>query len=552
MSATIDINKSKFVIFGAGHDYTLADSGEGEKIFFSHPFVPLNSVNYAGQYYFQAPIYDPLDETVEPVMTDVVKDDIGHCTFTPALNTAFATEGEVTVKVKYRREYIYAESTILVEKELEQTITVVDHGAITDTFTNADLYADGYLFIRPVNYSSVVAAGYYSLTSGVDYTKVSSIPWRATSLGYGIYSFLSSATLEDISELEYADTSNCTELSRLFYNCTVLEDISALASWDTSKVQTMSYLFSFTSVADLTPLKSWDTSSVVSLNAFINMTSLVKLDGLENWDVSNCTTIAELFFGDNALEDISALAKWDVSSVTTLQRTFSGCNKLQSLEALKDWDVSNVTDLSYTFNNCYEIPSLLPLTNWKPKPTTMLCTFTACHSLTTLQGVEQFDTSACTTMKTICDHCVKLVDINGIETWDISACTDFRSAFAWCYWIADISAIADWEFGTADCNSMFLYVSALLSVDDLDLDLSACTDVAMMFYTHNFGSVDGVGVDAYEESSFYYDYDGNSYSSLAYTLTLYGKDATDAENWSVSGTGLNAFDTNWSNRPTWN
>ena len=31
MSATIDINKSKFVIFGAGHDYTLADSGIGEK-----------------------------------------------------------------------------------------------------------------------------------------------------------------------------------------------------------------------------------------------------------------------------------------------------------------------------------------------------------------------------------------------------------------------------------------------------------------------------------------------------------------------------------------
>ena len=29
MSATIAINDLKFVIFGAGHDYTLADSGDG-------------------------------------------------------------------------------------------------------------------------------------------------------------------------------------------------------------------------------------------------------------------------------------------------------------------------------------------------------------------------------------------------------------------------------------------------------------------------------------------------------------------------------------------
>ena len=546
MSATITQNNLKFVIFGSGHDYTRLDSGMGEKTFFSHPFVPLNSVNYAGQYYFLVP-----DQNGE--FFDAVKEDLLHCTFDPDLGTAFDTEGEVTIKVSYRREYILPEETILVEKELEQTITVVDHGAITDTFTNADLYSDGYLFIRPVNYSSVVATGYYSLTSGVDYTKVSSIPWRATSLGYSIYGFLSSATLEDISELEYADTSNCTLLYNLFENCSALEDISAMASWDVSQVQRICYLGKFSGIADLTPLKSWDVSSVVSLdNCFSNMTSLQTLDGLENWDVSACTNLGLTFDGDTALEDISALAKWDVSSVTTLESAFKNCRKLNSLEGLKDWDVSSVTRLDYTFYNNYEIPSLLPLTEWKPKPTTMLSTFASCTALTTLQGIENFDTSACTTMKTICDHCTKLVDINGVETWDVSAVTDFSSAFAWCYWIADISAIADWEFGTADCNSMFLYVSALLSVDDLDLDLSACTDVAMMFYTHNFGSVDGVGVDAYEESSFYYDYDGNSYSSLAYTLTLYGKDATDAENWSVSGTGLGIFDSNWSNRPSWN
>ncbi len=104
MSATISVKNSKFVIFGAGHDYTLADSGEGEKVFFSHPFMPKGARAYAGQYLIYAPVYDDNDETVPPVITDVVKEDIAHCTFTPSLGTLFNTVGQQTVKIHYRRE----------------------------------------------------------------------------------------------------------------------------------------------------------------------------------------------------------------------------------------------------------------------------------------------------------------------------------------------------------------------------------------------------------------------------------------------------------------
>lgn len=555
MSATLNVYNSKFVIFGSGHDYTLADSGDGSKVFFSHPYVPLNSVNYAGQYYFTVLKYDDNDETAEPVVIDAVKDDIAHCTFTPALNTAFTTEGEVEITVKYRREYVYAESTVLVEKEMTQTVEVVNHGTVSNSFGNADYYSDGYLFIRPQNVNTVQVMAYDSLTNGVNYTKVSSIPWRATSLGRGIYNFLNSTALTDISELGYADTSKCTAFSNLFSGCSSLVDISPISHWDTSKVQVMSYLFSFTAVSDLTPLRSWNTSSVVSLDdAFVNITALESLDGIEGWDVSNCTSMLELFFQDTALKDISALADWDVSSVNNLHRAFSGCTELLSLEGLEDWDVSNVQNLSYTFNNCYKIPSLLPLANWKPKPTTMLSAFNACKALVSLEGVEQFDTSACTTMQTMCNGCLKLLNLDGVESWDVSACTDFRNAFAWCYWISDISAIANWTFGQANCEGMFLYVSALLNVDDIILDLSQCTSVSMMFATHNFGSLEGTGVDVYEESWFYVDYEGNSYSTIAYSATLYSKDASNAENWTVSGTNLNVFgsDNKWNNVPSWN
>ena len=109
MSATIGINDLKFTIFASGHDYTLADSGDGDVQIFSHPFMPLNSINRAGFFYFLVP-----DENGDPM--DAVKDDIAHCTFTPALGTAFDTEGETTVECHYHREYVYAEETLVVDK----------------------------------------------------------------------------------------------------------------------------------------------------------------------------------------------------------------------------------------------------------------------------------------------------------------------------------------------------------------------------------------------------------------------------------------------------
>ena len=117
MSVTIGSGKIKFTIYGHGHERTRRDSGTGEGArFFSHPYVPLGSSVYAGQFYFLVP-----DENGN--LIDAVKDDIAHCTFTPSIGSTFSTEGEQIVKVEYEREY--ASKTI--RKTLTQKIQVVDH-----------------------------------------------------------------------------------------------------------------------------------------------------------------------------------------------------------------------------------------------------------------------------------------------------------------------------------------------------------------------------------------------------------------------------------------
>lgn len=543
MSATINTNNLKFVIFGSGHDYTLLDSGEGEKQIFSHPFVPLNSVNYAGQYYFRVP-----DE--DGNFFDAVKDDMAHCTFTPALNTAFTTEGETEVSVHYRREYIHDEETILVEKTVKQKITVVDHGTVASSLANMDIYTDGYAFIRPDAYD-VVQVMDYALGSG-NYTKVSSIPWRATALGHSIHPFLQSAVLTDISELEFADTSNCTRFKDLFHNADVT-DFSAIKKWNTSNVTEFNDIFWATNITDLTALENWDVSNATSLvGCFHYNLHLTSLHGIEKWDVSNVTDMNGFVYDCTALTDISALAEWNTSSLTDLGGAFRGCYALESLHGLENWDVSNVTDLQGTFWNCRKLANLEPLANWNPKPTSLKSLCEGCYELTSLDGVENFDLSDCTSFYCAFRVCNKLVDISAIASWDVSNVTDFRQMFEWSHWINDVSAINGWTFGAADLGGMFGYASAFLNVDDIDLDLSNCTNISNMFGTRKFGKIDETGEDAYEESDYYWTYSGESYSRLVYNLTPYTKDASNAENWTVSGTNLGAFDNWWSNRPSWN
>lgn len=543
MSATINTNNLKFVIFGSGHDYTLLDSGEGEKQIFSHPFVPLNSVNYAGQYYFQVP-----DE--DGNFFDAVKDDMAHCTFTPALNTAFTTEGETEVSVHYRREYIHDEETILVEKTVKQKITVVDHGTVASSLTNMDIYTDGYAFIRPDAYD-VVQVMDYALGSG-NYTKVSSIPWRATALGHSIHPFLQSAVLTDISELEFADTSNCTRFKDLFHGADVT-DFSAIKNWDTSNVTEFNDIFWATNITDLTALENWDVSNATSLvGCFHYNLHLASLHGLEKWDVSNVTDMNGFVYDCTALTDISALAEWNTASLTDLGGAFRNCYGLESLHGLENWDVSNVTDLQGTFWNCRKLANLEPLANWNPKPTSLKSLCEGCYELTSLDGVENFDLSDCTSFYCAFRVCNKLIDISAISSWDVSNVTDFRQMFEWSHWINDVSAINGWTFGAADLGGMFGYASAFLNVDDIILDLSNCTNISNMFGTRKFGKIDETGEDAYEESDYYWTYSGESYSRLVYNLTPYTKDASNAENWTVSGTNLGAFDNWWSNRPSWN
>lgn len=536
MSATIDVNNSKFVIFGAGHDYTLADSGEGEKIFFSNPFVPLNGKNYAGQYYFLAPIYDDNDETAEPVMTDVVKDDIAHCTFTPALGTAFTTAGETTVKVHYRREYIYDESTILVEKELEQKITVVDHGAVTATSTYYDEYSDGYGYIHPNGNPVSSNIGTYVCPNS---SKVSSLYWRIDTLSY---LFNGCTALKDLTELQYADTSKVLNMVNMFEGCTSLESLEGLETWDVSKVVSMNSLFGGCyALKDIKALKNWNTANVmVMTKLFYQCQALPSLEGLEGWDVSMVSYLESAFDGlgvaNNDYSDISSLSRWNTKRVQNISHLFDNA-KIDSIDALRNWNVSNARNMSYLFYQCYYVSDYSPLSNWDTgKVTDMSYMFSGSRiiSHTMLGG--------------------KMHNADFASNWNVSKVQNFNRMFQGQYWLSDISGLANWNTSVGRTFEYMFNGCHLDDISDLaDWDMSRATSVyAMCMGANSIKYSPTLDKDCYFDGYDAYDINGN-YAHLTagqYAQVLSHRfNAGGATDWDINiASPTNCFDSTTSGK----
>jgi len=560
MSATIAINDLSFKIFGCGHDYTLADSGKGDIQVFSHPYVPLNSVMYAGMWYFTVP-----DENGEPL--DAVKDDLAHCEFTPALGTIFDTEGEVTVECHYYREYIYEEETVIIEKTAKQTITVVDHGTVSSAahwlgswneYVRCDIYSDGYCFFRPMS-TTDVGAYVYASDSWNAIKKVSSIPWRASSLGRQGNSMINSSVLADISEFAFVDASNATIIC-LFTNAQALTDISALAEWDTSKCEDMQGLLSYcTAITDLTPLAKWNVAKVKTLySAFAGMIGLSNLHGLENWDVSKVTNMISMLIGCENLIDISALLNWNTESLTTLDQFLYMHNsnpKLTSLHGLENWDVSNVTELAHFIGECKKIASLAELSNWTPKPTS-LYGFAQGLSIRSLDGLENFDVSNCQSFNGAFQGNYYLTDCDAVKDWDTSSGTDFGYMLQGAYWLTSIKAFENWTF-RGNCGSMF-YLASVVSLDNVILDISRVTTTGGMLYAMEKDYSSKLGKNLIKLGNVWYDANHTMYTvgevdDGEHPLVEVTRDASNASNWTVNGTGLQVFNIDrWSNIPAWN
>ncbi|MBQ3665122.1 MAG: BspA family leucine-rich repeat surface protein [Lachnospiraceae bacterium] len=270
----------------------------------------------------------------------------------------------------------------------------------------------------------------------------------------------------------------------VFRSLTKCESIN-LTGINTSKVTDMSYMFYNCTV--LTTLElgdDFDTSNVISMERmFYNCNTLAQLD-LEGFDTRNVLNMSCMFRTDRSSGN--SFTKLDLSSfhtekVTNMEGMFYNCKKLQTLTLGENFNTSNVRTMSTMFYACSALKNFtLPDVFLTPNVTNMVSMFHGCSALETLD-VSHFDTSKVTSMANMFNGCSKMraLDVSGFDTSNVR---DMTYLFNGC---ANVGALDVSGFNTSNVRNMsfmFCGCNKVAALDVSGFDTGNVTNMASMFY----------------------------------------------------------------------
>ena len=220
----------------------------------------------------------------------------------------------------------------------------------------------------------------------------------------GMFDSCKSLTTLDVSKF---DTSNVTSMNCMFGFCSSLTDLD-VSKFDTSNVTDMSWMFMCCSKLKNLDISNFNTSNVIDMNCMFNScSSLTNLD-VSKFDTKNVTDMNCMFFWCNGLSFLN-VNNFDTSNVVDMSFMFVGC-KLSKLE-LSNFNTSNVTDMNSMFSSCSNLTSL-DLSNFNTSNVTnMDSMFDGCENLTSLD-LSSFDTKNVLSMESMFEDCKKLYNLN--------------------------------------------------------------------------------------------------------------------------------------------
>lgn len=187
-------------------------------------------------------------------------------------------------------------------------------------------------------------------------------------------------TVKTISNLDYLDMVECTDISYMFNNASNCTSIGDITCWNVSNVTTLAYFLNQTTALKTFPLdlSKWAvTNKCKSLShAFnsvgytpnVNGMSIWPTDNIDltTWDVSNVKNMAYIFRNAFMMTSLD-ITGWNTSKVTDMNHMFdmndsTERSRLKTIIGLEDIDVSNVDDMNYMFNECFQLSA--DLSGW--------------------------------------------------------------------------------------------------------------------------------------------------------------------------------------------
>ena len=263
--------------------------------------------------------------------------------------------------------------------------------------------------------------------------------------------------------------------SMMFMGMEALSDIRSLAYFDASRMTNMAAMFVMinTSLTNVDALSGWDVSNVKTANSMFSIRNYtngtMNFNGLSGWNTESLENM-EWMFGGYPLTDLTPFANWDVSKVTNMYATFYSAMNLTSLTGVEGWETGNVETMAYMFyNSADNLNNLNPLADWDTgKVVDLSYMFYSSHG-------GQYGRTA--------DY--GFSDISALSDWDVRSVKYMDATFYGMNRLTDISALSDWKTDSLEETPAMFYFNDLRSLTPLSgWNMSKVKYIDYMFFAN--------------------------------------------------------------------
>ena len=197
-------------------------------------------------------------------------------------------------------------------------------------------------------------------------------------------SYIYSAVKKVVFDPSFADARPTTTYY-WFYNMTKLQSITNLEYLNTSEVTNMSQMFYFCQNLITLDLSHFNTAKVTDMSSMFNQCRALIYVDVFSFNTENVTSMRSMFNNCLELQAVN-LCRFNTSNVIDMGYMFNNCKQLTSLN-LSSFNTANVTNMSYMFQNCSSLVTIYAGDGWTTDAVTSGSgMFTGCTSLVGGQG----------------------------------------------------------------------------------------------------------------------------------------------------------------------
>lgn len=323
-----------------------------------------------------------------------------------------------------------------------------------------------------------------------------------------MYGMFQSCTSLKSLNLSSFNTSKVKQMGYMFKNCESLTALD-LSRFNTENVKDYEYMFYRCKSLTTLDLSSFNSKEILNTICMFTGCFALKTIDLSSFDTSKTTEMASMFSGCSALETIYASSAFTTDNVTNDNFMFLNCTKLKNYAiygsgkthahigeggfftvapAWVRFDAATGTltfqcssaktdaDTDYFLNEAREKPgwygtksadikTVVFKRNFRDaRPTTCSLWFGSCTNLTSIEGLENLNTSDVTSMDYMFYKCEQLraLDLSGFNTEKVE---NMRDMFSNCKNLETLNLSSFKTNNLTDMSEMFLECNKIAQLD---------------------------------------------------------------------------------------